>query len=124
MPEAFFHEQQVAVGGETITLAINFRAIDATEQLIGRNYDEILKELQKDESPVSLKGKVIWGLLREHHPEYNLDHILPLMRGEVGVKMGLAIEQLLHAAFPTAEKEKGKNPLKRRGRSQSSESNG
>lgn len=125
MPEPFYHEQQVTtVDGEELTLAINFRAIDATEQLVKRGYDEILEDLQKDNGMVGLKGKVIWGLLREHHPEYSLDHTLPLMRGENGVRMGLAIERLLHAAFPSVEKEKGKNPPRRGGRSRSSEGSG
>jgi hypothetical protein len=124
MPEAFYCEQPVEIGGETLRLVINFRAIDATEQLVKRNYDEILEDLQKDDALVGLKGKVIWGLLREHHPELSLDHVLPMMRGSTGVKVGLAITQLMQAAFPSEEKAKGKNPRVRGGRSQSSEGNG
>lgn len=124
MFETFYHEQTVALDKGTLTLVIDFRAIDATEQLVGRGYDSILEEIQKDDGPVALKGKVIWGLLREHHPELTLNQILPLMRGDDGVIMGLALSQLLQAAFPTVEKAKDKNPPRRGGRSQSSEGNG
>lgn len=116
----FHHEQSVVIDGEALTLTINFRAIDATEQLLGRGYDEIIDEIQQPSAPVGLTGKVLWGLLREHHPDLSLDQILTLQFGDNGVTMGLAIQQLLTAAFPTAEKEKGKNPPKPRGASKPS----
>jgi hypothetical protein len=124
MPKAFCHEQSVVVDGETFILVINFRAIDATEQLLKCGYDEILADIQRPNAPVGLMGKVLWGLLREHHSDLSLDQVLTLSMGQNGLTVGLAMSELLSAAFPTAEKEKGKNPPKRGGRSQSSESNG
>lgn len=115
MPKPFYHEQSVVVDGETFQLAINFRAIDATEQLVGRGYDEILEDIQKTDAPIGLLGKVLWGLLREHHSDLSLDQIFTLSRGEDGVTMGLAMSQLLEAAFPVSEKAKGKNPPTPRG---------
>lgn len=120
MPQPFYHEQSVVVGGETFKLVINFRAIDATEQLVGKGYDEILSDIQQSNVMVSLNGKVLWGLLREHHSELTLDQILTLCKGTEGVTMGLAMSQLLMAAFPVAEKEKGKNPPGPRGASKTS----
>lgn len=120
MPKPFFNEQTVVIDGETLRLVLDFKAIDATEQLLGQGYDEILDELQKPGASLGFTGKVLWGLLREHHPDLSFDQILTLQLGENGVTMGLAIEKLLTAAFPVAEKAKGKNPPKPRGASKPS----
>lgn len=118
MPKPFYNEQTVEIDGEVIRLVINFRAIDATEQLLGLGYDEILSEMQKPKASVGLTGKVLWGLLREHHPEMSFDQILTLQAGKNGVVTALAIGKLFEAAFP--EEEKGKNPPKPRGASKPS----
>lgn len=120
MPQPFYHEQSVVVDDETFNLVINFRAIDATEQLVGKGYDEILSDIQKPDALVSLNGKVLWGLLREHHSELTLDQILTLCKGEPGLTMGLAMSELLQAAFPMVEKAKGENPPVPRGASKTS----
>ena len=110
MPKPFYHEQTVVVDGETLKLAINFRAIDATEQLTGRDYDGILEEIQRQDAHTGLTAKVLWGLLLEHHSDLSMDQILTLLYGETGTKVGLALHELLVAAFPAAEKAKGENP--------------
>lgn len=120
MPQPFYHEQSVVVGGETFNLVINFRAIDATEQLLDLGYDEVLEKIQQPNVKVGFSGKVLWGLLREHHSDLSLDQVLTLSKGEPGVTMGLAMSQLLMAAFPTVEKAKGKNPPRPRGASKTS----
>lgn len=120
MPLAFHNEQTVVIDGEQIRLVLDFKAIDATEQLLGCNYDEILDELQKPKPPVGFLGKVFWGLLREHHSDLSFDQILTLMNHQGGLPMGLALSELLKAAFPTSEKEKGENPPKPRGASKAS----
>lgn len=120
MPQPFYHEQSVVVGDETFILVINFRAIDATEQLLDLGYDEILEKIQQPDVKVGFSGKVLWGLLREHHSDLSLDQVLTLSKGEPGVTMGLAMSQLLVAAFPTVEKAKGKNPPKPHGASKTS----
>src|SRR5689334_13819954 len=104
MPEAFHHEQIVKIDGEDITLCIDFRAIDATEQLVGRDYDEIVEELQQPSCLVGTKVRVLWGLLREYHPNLTFDQIVPMLKGKNATATGLAIKQLLVAAFPTDEK--------------------
>lgn len=121
MPQAFYHERVIDHDGEKLRLVINFKGIDATEQLFGgRGYDSILDELQEDDCPIGTTGRVVWGLLREHHPEVTIDEAASLLFGETGVKIGLALSELLPAAFPATEKAKGANPPKPRGRSRHS----
>lgn len=120
MPKPFYAEQLVEIDGEKIKLAINFKAIDATEQLSGRDYDSILSELQSSDCRTGTMGRAVWGLLREHHPEFTLDETLSLLSGQVnGVKIGIALRLLLEAAFPTAEA-KDENPPEPRGALQTS----
>ena len=112
MPKRFYHEQLVEIDGEKITLALNFKAIDATEQLADRDYDDILSELQSKNCRTGTMGRAVWGLLREHHPEFTLDETLSLMAGqENGTKIGFALHQLLAAAFPSGQEAKDENPL-------------
>lgn len=113
MPKPFYHEQSIEIDGETIILAIDFRAIDATEELIGLDYDEVLEKIQKPKPKTGLMGKVVWGLLRKHHPAMSWDEILTMLAGSNGAITGMAIGKLFEAAFP--EEEKGKNPLEPRG---------
>lgn len=121
MPKPFYHEQLVEVDGEKLLLAINFKAITATERFLdGRGYDKILEELQSDDCPVETTGAVIWGLLREHHPTVSIDETASLLFGPNAVVVGMALSQLLQAAFPVAEKGKDKNPRKPRGASRTS----
>jgi hypothetical protein len=124
VPKPFYNEQAVVVDGETLRLVINFRTIDATEQLLGRGYDEILDELQRPNCPIGVTGKVVWGFLREHHPEITLDETASLLFGENALKVGLAISELLQSAFPAAENAKGQNPPKPRGTSKASSNGG
>ena len=120
MLQAFYNEEAVTVGGDTYRLVINFRAIDATESLLGRSYNTILGEITSPDAPLSLVGKVLWGMLREHHPDVSLDQTASLLFGETGIKVGMAVSKLLNAAFSEAEDKpeaKGKNPRKPRGAS-------
>lgn len=112
----FYCEQSVKVGDEAYRLVVNWAMIDATESLLGRPFDEVLTELL---TPVPAPrmgtiGRVLWGLLREHHPEITLEEAAGLMFGETGETIGIAIGKLMMDAFPTQE-EKGKNPRKPRG---------
>lgn len=123
--KAFYQEQLVEVDGEKFTLAINFKAIDATEQLSGRDYDDILNELQSPGCRTGTMGRAVWGLLREHHPDMTLDETLSLIAGEKnGAKVGFALSQLLQAAFPIAAEAKGGNPPKPRGTSKPTSNGG
>lgn len=120
MPKPFYHEQAVVIDGEALRLVINFRALDAIETLTGQDFDTSLVELQSGKARTGLICKVVWGLLREHHPEMTIDQATSLVFGEIGVTVGVALQSLLEAAFPVAEEAKGENPPKRRGASSAS----
>jgi hypothetical protein len=120
MPKPFYHEQLVEVDGEKLLLALNFKAIDATEQLSGRDYDSILEEVQSADCRAGTMGRAVWGLLREHHPEVTIDETMSLLAGKASAKVGIALRLLLEAAFPAVEKAKAPNPRKPRGASKPS----
>lgn len=124
MPKPFYNEQAVVIDGETVRLVIDYFAMDATEQLLGISYDRILDEIQKPGVPLGFQGKVLWGLLRKHHPEISWDEIASLLVYKNGIPFGLALTKLYEAAFPLAETEKGKNPPKPRGASKPSSRRG
>lgn len=121
---AFHHEQAVKVGGDTLRLVLNFGSIDAIEGLVGRGFDTILPELVGSDArpPLGLQGRVVWGLLREHHPEISLDQAATLLFGEASMSVGIAMGALINAAFSPADPTKAKpaNPRKPRGASRSS----
>lgn len=108
----FYHEAQVTVGDATLRLVINFAALDAVESLTGRGFDRVLAEftggdtapgVPAPEPGVALQGKVVWGLLRQHHPDISLDQVAGLLFGPASAQIGTAIAKLLTAAFPAAE---------------------
>jgi hypothetical protein len=124
MVKPFYAEQNVEVEGETLRLVINFEAIDATETLLGTTYPSVLQALgQTDDPPLGFTAKVVWGLLRKYHPEMSTDQVMALMWGENGIRVGYAVQQLMEAAFPTAEEtpaETKPRPRKPRGASKAS----
>lgn len=120
MPKAFYHEQSVEVDGEKLQLVINFQALDAIEGLLDCSFNDVLAEFQAGNPKLGLVGRVLWGLLREQHPDITLDETASLMFGDTGEVMGLAVSNLLDAALPAAKKKpeaKDENPPKRRGAS-------
>lgn len=122
MPKPFYNELLVeTVDGEKLLLAVNFKAITATERFLdGRGYDTILDELQSDNCTTETNGAVVWGLLREHHPTVSIDEAASLLFGANGVRVGLAVTELLNAAFPAVDKAKDENPPLPRGASKTS----
>ena len=116
MLKPFYNEETVEIEGEVFQLVLNFRSIDATESVALKSWAEILDEITGDSPRQGTIGRVLWGLLRENHPEITLDQTATLMFGETGVRVGLAVKRLLDAAFNGAEeKTKGENPLEPRG---------
>lgn len=119
--KAFHCEEALSVEGELLRLTLNFKAIDAIESLLGEPFSAVIDELNKREQRLGVVGKVLWGLLREHHPEMTLDQAASLMFGGTGLLVGSAVTRLLESAFPAGDpKAKGKNPPKRRGASKTS----
>lgn len=123
-PKPFYNEEAVKVGDDTYRLVINFKAIDATEsQLGGRSYEDVLSETVAGRASVGTQARIVWGMLREHHPEITVEEADALARGEASILIGAAIGKLILAAFPFNDqqpKAKGQNPPKRRGASKPS----
>ena len=116
----FYHEGQLKVGGEELTLVCNFRAIDVIESLTGEKMSEILPQLI--DPPHALVGKMLWALLREKHEGITLDEAAGVGFGPQGATVGLVMGDVLRRAFNLDgdEKAKDKNPRKRRGASKPS----
>ena len=118
----FYHEAQVQVDDTDLRLVLNFRTLDAIEGLTGLPMPSILPELASNSLGYGLIGKILWGLMREHHPEVTLDQAAGLMVGSHQAAVGLAVGDLFRRAFSVGEPEKakGKNPPRRRGASKPS----
>lgn len=123
MVKPFYNEQAVKVDGEDFRLVLNFATIDAIESLLApRSFDEIITDLLAGAAPMAVQTRVVWGLLREHHPALTLDEAMTIVAGPSGEAVGIAIGQLILAAFPLAApaQEKPANPRKPRGASRNS----
>jgi hypothetical protein len=117
----FYEEETVALDGGSLRLAINFRALTAIEGLAEQGMDDILPAVLGGRAPLNLIGKVLWGLMREHHPESTLDDAGGLMLSKAtSAAVGLAMSSLLMRAFSVEPEAKGKNPPRRRGASKAS----
>lgn len=125
---AFYDEEIVEAGEDRLTLAIDFRAIDTIEHITGEEgqitpMPTVVAMMFASPPPLSVSGKVVWALLRRHHPEATLDEAAGLMFGEHGGKVGQATLTLLLRAMNLGEPEKkakDENPPKRRGASKTS----
>jgi hypothetical protein len=127
MLTAFYDEEIISVGEDTLTLAIDFRAIDFIEHIAGESgtitpMPNVVAMLFADPPPLSLAGKVLRGLLLRHHEDVSLDQCAGLMFGEHGNRVARAMFGLITRAMnlETPKEEKGKNPPKRRGASKTS----
>lgn len=126
MLTAFYDEEALSVGDHSLRLAIDFRAIDVIEHLAGEAgsitpMPEVVALLFADPPPLSIAGKVLWGLLRRHHEDITLDQAAGLMFSEHGDRVAMAMLSLLLRAMNLEEKkEPAKNPPKRRGASKTS----
>jgi hypothetical protein len=118
----FYEEEQVKLSDElTLRLAINMRALTAIEGLTEMGMDSVLPQILTGTAPLNVIGKVLWGLMREHHPESSLDDAAGLMFDKgTNAPVGLAVNALLTRAFHVEPEAKGKNPPKRRGASKAS----
>lgn len=126
MLTAFYDEELIQVGDDTLRLAIDFRAIDVIEHLAGESstitpMPEVIAMLYADPLPLSVAGKVLWALLRRHHETVTLDEAAGLMFHEQANRVGLAMLSLINRAMNLDQpKAKDKNPRKRRGASATS----
>jgi hypothetical protein len=125
MISPFYNEAQVPVGEVVLRLVMNMRTIDATEAIVGSTMPGVIGKLLSKDPPMALSGKVLWGLLRQHHPEVTLDEALGLALGEHQEAIGMAMGDLIRRTFHIGEDaKKDENPPKRRGASKPSSRNG
>lgn len=123
---AFCDEELVEAGQDKVRLAIDFRAIDIIEHIIGdegqiTSMPLVVSMLFADPPPLSVSGKVLWALLRRHHDQVTLDEAAGLMFGPHGGKVAEAMLTLLLRAMNLGDaKAKDENPPKRRGASETS----
>jgi hypothetical protein len=119
----FFNEAEVEIAdGEVLHLVLNFMVIDRIESLTGQSMDQVLPQLISP--PHNLATKILWAMLRVRHEDVTLDEAMGVVVDrKYGPKVGLVMADLLKRSYDF-EEAKGKNPPKRRGRSQSSEGNG
>jgi hypothetical protein len=128
--QAFRHEEVVKIGDDALRLVLNFRALDAIESETQRPFDTILSQLTARGAvpPTSLVSRVVWGLLREHHADIDIDQATGLTNGADASAIGVAMGKLFETAFPRAAapdpKAKPANPRKPRGASKPSSSRG
>lgn len=134
MLTAFYDEEVVQLGDDdTLRLAIDFRAIDLMEHIVGDS-DAITPStlivdhvLHSNPCPVSILCKVLYALLRRHHEDLSMDVCLGVMASKHSVAASFAMQNLLRRAFnygEPAKEEKGKNPPKPRGASKPSSKSG
>lgn len=127
MVKPFYNEQTVKVGSEEFRLVLNFATIDAVESLLApRTFDEIVGELLGGKPPLATQTRVVWGLLREHHPELSIDQAMTIASGQSAEGVGIAVGNLIMAGFPLSDGTKAKeaNPPKPRGASRRSSPSG
>jgi hypothetical protein len=74
--KSFFHEGACA--------SLDFRAIDAIETLTGEA-DDTIPSASLWGRRLGIIGKVLWGLMRKHHPDSTLDEAAGLMFSTRGV---------------------------------------
>lgn len=121
--KSFYHEGQVEVEGETLTLVCDFGAIMAIESVTGENWDDIVPQL--GDPSRTLAVQVLWGLLRRKHDGVTIDQAAGVAFGkrqaEVGQCMWSVIERAIDFGRDGDESDAKKKPD---GQPQSSVSNG
>jgi hypothetical protein len=127
----FPDEELVDLGDVKITLTLSFKTITVCESII-RDGDIVPMPLVagwillQELPPISVTGKVLWALTREHHEQMTMDEVMGMMfTSKHANRLALGMQKLLGRHFDfTQPKEKVKNPPKRRGPSKPSSEHG
>jgi len=124
MIPTFYNEEVVKVGDDTLRLVLDFQALDAIERETKRPFDGILQELTSgaETAASALSSRVLWGLLRRHHPDLDIGQATWLVNSASAPALGIAMGGLFESAFPRADppkpgKVKPAHPRKPRGAS-------
>ena len=96
-------EAALRVEGKVYTLAFTINAMCDVEGLLGRSTDQILAALV-DSPPLSVVRALLWGGLRQHHADIDLNGAGEIIEALGGAGEALAvIGEAMSAAFPEAE---------------------
>lgn len=104
-------EAGISVAGRDYVLAFNINAMCEVEYVLNLSTDQILRALASS-PPLHIVRALLWGGLRQHHPDVDLigaGNLIELMGGP-----GLALDGIgkaLISAFPEAKDEPA-NPRK------------
>ncbi|RZJ01815.1 MAG: hypothetical protein EON90_02060 [Brevundimonas sp.] len=95
-------EAGVEIGGKTYTLVFNVNALCEVEYILDKSTDRILEALTHS-PPLNVVRALLWGGLRQHHPDLDL-----IAAGDLIEQMGgggVALQKIgeaLQSAFPDA----------------------
>ena len=120
---AFGEEEQVTVGGQPITLRLDFRAITIMEGALESDMISIIRNMRSARPQLSVLGQMLYACTREHHSDITLDQAAGIMFAPEASKIGFALDSLMEKVLPLeTEDRKPKNPPRKRrnGRSPSS----
>lgn len=96
-------EATLKAGGREFTLAFNINALCEVEYLLDRSTEQILRALVLD-PPLHVVRALLWGGLRQHHPDLDLKAVGEIMEDLGGTEGALdAMGDALTAAFPEAK---------------------
>lgn len=114
MANAAQGEAMLVSDGKELTLRYDFDALCAVEDAADKAIGDVLIELSQGSPRLTTVRALIYGGLREHHPEVTLKEAGELFLSD-GPAVSEAMNKALSAAFPKmAEGKQGENPRKRR----------
>jgi hypothetical protein len=103
------HKGEVALtaGDKAYTLRLSINAMVDVETLLDKGINEIITSLDPETVRISTLRALLWGALREHHPQVSIFDAGDLI-SEIGAAVaGEKIGEALKAAFPAAEPSSG-----------------
>lgn len=118
---AFGEEEQVTVGGQGITLRLDFRAITIMEGALQSDMLSIIRNMRSARPQLSVLGQMLYACTREHHSDITLDQAAGMMFAPEAAKIGFALDRLMERILPLeTEDRKPKKAPPRNGRSKTS----
>lgn len=113
MANAAKGEASVETAAGVLTLAYNFGALCEVEDAAGKSIGDVLLEISQGSPRLKTARALIYGGLREHHPDIDLSGVGELLLSD-GAALTGAMEKALTAAFPQAKGTQPANPRKPR----------
>lgn len=103
MPNRNKGEAGLKVGDKTFTLVFDINSLCEVEYILDQSTEAILRSLVRS-PPFHVVRALLWGGLRTHHPEVDLQGAGRLMEQIGGVGPSLdAVGEAMKSSFPDAE---------------------